>query len=60
MLDKNGFLLEIGQDVNVQDSNNSYIGDVVDILEDRNTIIVKDADNKFFELESDNVMIRND
>jgi hypothetical protein len=65
MLDKKGFLLEIGQDVNVPDPNDSdihnhsFIGYVNDILEDRGTAIIEDQDSDFFEIETERLEIRN-
>ncbi len=64
MLDRNGFLLEVGQDVNVPDPNDSdihnhsFIGYVIDILEDRGTAIVEDQCSDFFEIETDRLEIR--
>jgi hypothetical protein len=64
MLDKKGFLLEIGQDVNVPTPNDSdihhhsFIGHVTDVLEDRGTAIIEDQDSDFFEIETDRLEIR--
>lgn len=64
MLDKKGFLLEVGQDVNVPDPNDSdihnhaFIGYVNDILEDRGTAIIEDGDSDFFEIETERLEIR--
>lgn len=63
MTDKKGFLIENGMEVNVPNPNetdihnNSFVGTVVDILEDRNTVIVQDQDDNFFEIESDRLTI---
>ena len=65
MLDKKGFLLEAGQEVNVPNPNDSdihhhsFIGYVTDVLEDRGTAIVEDQDSDFFEIETDRLEIRN-
>lgn len=66
MLDKNGFLLEVGQNVVVPDPNDSdihnhsFVGYVNDILEDRETAIIEDGDSDFFEIEADRLVIKND
>lgn len=63
MLDKTGRYLEIGQDVLVPDPNDSdmhnhsFVGDVYAILEDRGTVIVRDGDSEFFEIEADRLYI---
>jgi len=65
MLDKNGNLLEIGQDVTVPDPNGkdihiySFVGYVNDILEDRGTAIIEDQCSDFFEIEAERLVIRN-
>jgi len=65
MLDKNGNLLEIGQDVTVPDPNSndiylySFVGYVNDILEDRGTAIIEDQCSDFFEIEAERLVIRN-
>ena len=66
MLDKNGNLLEVGQDVVVPNPNgsdihhHSFIGYVNDILEARGTVIVEDQDSDFFEIEAERLVIQND
>jgi len=66
MLDRNGNLLEVGQDVNVPDPNgsdihnHSFIGYVNDILEDRGTAIIEDQCSDFFEIEAERLVIRED
>jgi len=65
LLDKNGNLLEIGQDVTVPDPNgsdihmHSFIGYVTDILEKRGTAIIEDQCSEFFEIETERLVIRN-
>ena len=63
MLDKTGRYLEVGQDVLVPDPNDSdmhthsFVGYVVDVLEDRGTAIVEDQCSNFFEIEADRLYI---
>jgi hypothetical protein len=65
MLDKTGRLLEAGQNVFVPNHPNdkdnhthSFIGYVVDVLEDRDTVIVEDKCSEFFEIEAERVVIQ--
>lgn len=66
MIDRKGNLLEVGQGVHVPDPNESdihnyaFYGTVVDILEDRETVIVEDQDSDFFEIEGDRLTIDED
>lgn len=63
MLDKKGNLLEIGQNVVVPDPNDSdlhyysFVGIVIDVLENRESVMVKDNNLEFFEIEADKVVI---
>ena len=64
MLDRKGNLLEVGQDVNVPDPNDSdmhhhsFIGYVTDVLEDRGTAIIEDQCSDFYEIETERLEIR--
>ena len=66
MLEKTGTLLEKYQSVEVGDPrssdihNHSFIGTVIDVLEDRGTVIVEDQCNEVFEVDADNVEVRED
>jgi len=63
MTDTRGFLIEIGMEVVVPAPNSSdihnfsFVGTVVDILEDRGTAIVEDQESDFFEIECDRLTI---
>jgi hypothetical protein len=58
MLDKKGMLLEIGNQVAVNDSKNNFVGTVVDILEDRGTVMIKDQCDEYHEIEPENLKIQ--
>jgi hypothetical protein len=66
MIDLKCRLLEKGQQVNVPDPNSSdihnhsFIGTVIDILEDRGTAIVEDQCGDAFEIEGDRLEIKED
>jgi len=66
MLEKTGTLLEKYQSVEVGDPrssdihNHSFIGTVIDVLEDRGTVIVEDQCGEAFEVDADNVEILED
>jgi len=57
MFDKNGNIIEVGDEVIVPDPNSSdyhthsFVGTVADILVERGTAIVEDQDSDFFEIE---------
>jgi len=63
MFDKNGNILDVGDEVIVPDPiasdlhNFSFIGHVTDILVDRGTAIVEDQDSDFFEIECDRLLL---
>ena len=64
MLDKHGNLLEKHQGVEVPDPNSSdmhqhsFVGTVIDVLEDRGTAIVEDQCSDVFEIETERLVIR--
>jgi hypothetical protein len=66
MLDKTGNLLEKYQDVEVGEPNrtdmhqHSFVGTVIDVLESRGTVVVEDQCGEAFEVDADNVEIRED
>ena len=66
MLEKTGTLLEKYQSVEVGDPrssdihNHSFIGTVIDVLEDRGTVIVEDQCSDFFEIEAERLVIQED
>ena len=66
MLEKTGTLLEKYQSVEVGDPrssdihNHSFIGTVIDVLEDRGTVVVEDQCGEAFEVDADNVEILED
>ena len=64
MIDRKGQVLETGDSVVVPDPNatdihhHSFVGTVVDILEDRGTAIVEDQESDFFELETERLEVK--
>lgn len=64
MLDRKGKVLDIMDEVNVPDPNasdihyHSFVGTVVDILEDRGTAIVEDQESNFFEIETERLEVK--
>ncbi len=66
MTDKQGFLIEVGMQVEVPCPNESdihnfdFVGTVEDILDDRGTAIIIDGDGDFFEIECDRLTVVND
>ncbi len=63
MFDKNGNIIEVGDEVIVPDPNStdihnfSFIGTVDDILVERNTAIVMDQEDNFYEIECDRLLL---
>ncbi len=63
MIDRNGNLLEKYQGVDVPEPNasdihnHSFMGTVIDVLEDRGTAIVEDQCGDVFEIETDRLVI---
>jgi len=63
MKDKNGKKLKAGQTVEVPEPMNDDVynfefrGYVVDILEEKGTVIVEDGDSDFFEIEGERLEI---
>jgi len=66
MLEKTGTVLEKFQDVNVGEPTrtdmhqHSFVGTVKDVLESRGTVIVEDQWGEAFEVDADNVEIKNE
>lgn len=66
MIDLKCNLIEKGNSVNVPDPNSSdihnhsFIGTVIDVLEDRGTAIVEDQCGDVFEIEGDRLEVRED
>jgi len=66
MLDKTGNFLEKQLQVEVGDPrssdihNHSFVGTVIDVLEDRGTVVVEDQCGEAFEVDADNVEILED
>jgi len=66
MLEKTGTVLEKYQSVEVGEPRStdmhqhSFIGTIIDVLEDRGTVIVEDQCNEVFEVDADNVEVRED
>jgi hypothetical protein len=66
MLDKTGNLLEKYQSVEVPDPNssdihnNSFVGTVIDVLENRGTAIVEDQCGDVFEIEAERLVIQDE
>lgn len=64
MLEKTGTVLEKFQTVEVGDPknsdmhNHSFVGTVIDVLESRGTVIVEDQCGEVFEVDADNVTVR--
>lgn len=64
MLEKTGTVLEKFQTVEVgapkksDMHNHSFVGVVIDVLESRGTVIVEDQCNEAFEVDADNVEVR--
>lgn len=64
MLEKTGTVLEKFQTVEVGNPkksdihNHSFVGVVIDVLESRGTVIVEDQCNEAFEVDADNVEVR--
>jgi hypothetical protein len=64
MLEKTGTVLEKYQEVEVGEPtrgdrhNHSFIGTVIDVLESRGTVVVEDQCGESFEVDADNVEIR--
>ena len=63
MFDKNGNVIEPGDEVLVPDPNSSdihhhsFVGTVVDVLVERGSAIVEDQDSGFFEIECDRLAV---
>ena len=66
MLEKTGTLLEKFQTVEVGEPTrgdihqHSFVGTVIDVLESRGTVVVEDQCGEVFEVDADNVEIRED
>jgi len=66
MLEKTGTLLEKFQTVEVGEPTrgdihqHSFVGTVIDVLESRGTVVVEDQCGEAFEVDADNVEIRED
>ena len=66
MLDKTGTVLEKYLDVEVGEPrktdihNHSFVGTIIDVLEDRGTVVVEDQCGEAFEVDADNVTIMED
>lgn len=66
MLEKTGTVLEKFQTVEVGEPKkadrhkNRFIGTIIDVWEDRGTVIVEDQCGEAFEVDADNVEIRED
>jgi len=66
MLEKTGTVLEKYQTVEVGEPTrgdihqNSFIGTIIDVLESRGTVVVEDQCGEAFEVDADNVEIRED
>ena len=64
MLEKTGTLLEKFQQVEVGEPRStdmhqhSFIGTIIDVLEDRGTVIVEDQCGEAFEVDADNVEVQ--
>ena len=66
MLEKTGTVLEKFQTVNVGEPTrtdmhqNSFVGTIIDVLESRGTVVVEDQCGEAFEVDADNVEVRED
>ena len=66
MLEKTGTVLEKFQTVEVGEPTrgdmhqHSFVGTVIDVLESRGTVVVEDMCGEAFEVDADNVEIRED
>ena len=66
MLEKTGTVLEKFQTVEVGEPTrgdmhqHSFVGTVIDVLESRGTVVVEDQCGEAFEVDADNVEIRED
>ena len=64
MIDKKCKLIESGQQVSVpypqgnDTHKHRFVGTVIDILESRGTVIVKDQCDEYFEVQADTLIIR--
>lgn len=66
MLEKTGTVLEKFQQVEVGEPTrgdmhtHSFVGTIIDVLESRGTVVVEDQCGEAFEVDADNVEVRED